>query len=289
MLSVSVTKIVRSAVAVVAAGALALGASACGGSSASSSSTASSSDITQQTVTPGTLTIATGDPAYEPWVMKNKPESGQGFEAAIAYKVAEKLGFSKKNVKWTRTSFDAAIAPGAKDWDLNIQQFSVTAERKKAVDFSSSYYNDTTSVVVKKDSKYAKATSLSDLKGATVGAMVGTPAYTQAKKKINSNVQTFNDDAALAQALDAGQIDALATSTVESVYIVDSGQVKSAKVLGRIAGSEEPAGLGIVLPKGSKLTAKVSAAIDGMRKDGSLKTLQDKWLAQYTTDVTELK
>jgi polar amino acid transport system substrate-binding protein len=221
--------------------------------------------------------------------MNNKPETGEGFEAAIAYKVAEKLGFAKKNVKWTRTSFDAAIAPGAKDWDLNIQQFSVTPERKKAVDFSTSYYNDTTSVVVKKNSKYATATSLADLKNATVGAMVGTPAYTQVKKHINQNVQTFNDDAALAQALDAGQIDALATSTVESVYIVDSNQVKSAKVLGRIAGSEEPDGLGIVLPKDSKLTKKVSAALDSMRKDGSLKKLQDKWLAQYTTDVTELK
>ncbi|MCI1901195.1 MAG: ABC transporter substrate-binding protein [Bifidobacteriaceae bacterium] len=287
MFSHSVTKALRGAAALVAAGALTLSVAACG--SGPTSSDASTSDVTQQTVNPGTLTIATGNPAYEPWVMNNKPETGEGFEAAIAYKVAEKLGFAKKNVKWTRTSFDAAIAPGAKDWDLNIQQFSVTPERKKAVDFSTSYYNDTTSVVVKKNSKYATATSLADLKNATVGAMVGTPAYTQVKKHINQNVQTFNDDAALAQALDAGQIDALATSTVESVYIVDSNQVKSAKVLGRIAGSEEPDGLGIVLPKDSKLTKKVSAALDSMRKDGSLKKLQDKWLAQYTTDVTELK
>jgi polar amino acid transport system substrate-binding protein len=288
MVSFSAKAVVRGAIAVVSAATLALSVAACG-SASSSQTQADSSDIKQQTVSAGTLTIATGDPAYEPWVMKNKPESGEGFEAAVAYKVAEKLGFSKSNVKWTRTSFDAAIAPGAKDWDLNIQQFSVTPERKKAVDFSSSYYNDTTSVVVKKDSKYAKAASLADLKDATIGTMVGTPAYTQVKKHIKDKVQTFNDDAALAQALDAGQIDALATSTVESVYIVDSGQVKNAKVLGRIAGSEEPDGLGIVLPKNSKLTTKVSAAIDALRKDGTLQKLQDKWLAQYTTDVSELK
>ena len=288
MVSFSAKGVVRGAIAVVSAATLALSAAACG-SSSSSETSATSSDIKQQTVSAGTLTIATGDPAYEPWVMKNKPESGEGFESAVAYKVAEKLGFSKSEVKWTRTSFDAAIAPGAKDWDLNIQQFSVTPERKKAVDFSSSYYNDTTSVVVKKDSKYAKASSLADLKDATIGTMVGTPAYNQVKKHIKDKVQTFNDDAALAQALDAGQIDALATSTVESVYIVDSGQVKNAKVLGRIAGSEEPDGLGIVLPKNSKLTTKVSAAIDDLRKDGTLQKLQDKWLAQYTTDVSELK
>lgn len=287
MFSFLAKKAVRGVVATVAAGAMALSLAACGGSSQASSS-ANSDDVTQQTVTPGTLTIATGDPAYEPWVMDNKPETGKGFESAVAYAVAEKMGFSKDQVKWTRTSFDAAIAPGAKDWDFNIQQFSATAERKKAVDFSSSYYNDTTGMVAKKDSKFADAKSLADLDDAVVGVMVGTPAYKQATKHFK-NVQTFNDDAALAQALDAGQIDALATSTVECVYIVSSEQVKNATVLGKIAGSEEPEGLAIALPKDSVLTKKVDAAMKALTDDGTIKSLQDKWLAEYTTDVTELK
>ena len=268
-------------------------ATACGasnsGSSDAASTNADSSDITQQTVTPGKLTIATGDPAYEPWVMNDKPESGEGFEAALAYDVADKLGFDKADVVWTRTTFDSAIAPGPKDWDLNIQQFGITDERKQAVDFSSGYYKDTQSVVVKKNGKFASAKSLADLKDAVIGVMVGTQAYTIVKDKIKDDIQTFNDDAALAQALDAGQIDALVTNTVESVYMVQSEQVKDAKVLGRIAGSEDKDGLGIVLPKDSKLTAAVTKAVDDLESDGTLKQLQDKWLAEYTTDLTELK
>lgn len=277
----------RAAAALVSIAALTLSA-ACGSDSSAKSAESDSSDITQQTVTPGKLTIATGDPAYEPWVMNDKPESGKGYEAAVAYAVAEKMGFKKSDVVWTRTTFDSAIAPGAKDWDMNIQQFGITPERKKAVDFSASYYNDSQSIIVKKDGKYANAKSLSDLKDATVGAMVGTEGYKYAKK-IKDDVQTFNDDSAVAQALDAGQIDALVTSTVECVYMVQSDQVKDAMVLGRIAGSTDPNGMGIVLPKDSKLTSAASKAVKELDSDGTIKALQDKWLAEYTTDLTELK
>ncbi len=277
----------RTAAALASIAALAM-SSACGSGSDSESSSSDSSDITQQTVTPGKLTIATGDPAYEPWVMNDDPESGEGYEAAVAYAVAEKMGFDKSDVVWTRTTFDTAIAPGAKDWDMNIQQFGITDERKKAVDFSSSYYNDSQAVIVKKDGKYAKATSLSDLKDAVIGAMVGTEGYKYAKT-IKDDVQTFNDDAAVAQAFDAGQIDALVTSTVECVYMVQAEQVTDAIVLGRIAGSTDPNGMGIVLPKDSKLTSAASKAVDELESDGTLKTLQDKWLAEYTTDLAELE
>lgn len=277
----------RTAAALVSIAALAM-SSACGSGSDSESSSSDSSDITQQTVTPGKLTIATGDPAYEPWVMNDDPESGEGYEAAVAYAVAEKMGFDKSDVVWTRTTFDTAIAPGAKDWDMNIQQFGITDERKKAVDFSSSYYNDSQAVIVKKDGKYAKAASLSDLKDAVIGAMVGTEGYKYAKT-IKDDVQTFNDDAAVAQAFDAGQIDALVTSTVECVYMVQAEQVTDAIVLGRIAGSTDPNGMGIVLPKDSKLTSAASKAVDELESDGTLKTLQDKWLAEYTTDLAELE
>ena len=286
-MSFSSRKFMRAAAALVSIAALTLSA-ACGSDSSAKSAESDSSDITQQTVTPGKLTIATGDPAYEPWVMNDKPESGKGYEAAVAYAVAEKMGFKKSDVVWTRTTFDSAIAPGAKDWDMNIQQFGITPERKKAVDFSASYYNDSQSIIVKKDGKYAKAKSLSDLKDATVGAMVGTEGYKYAKK-IKDDVQTFNDDSAVAQALDAGQIDALVTSTVECVYMVQSDQVKDAMVLGRIAGSTDPNGMGIVLPKDSKLTSAASKAVKELNSDGTIKALQDKWLAEYTTDLTELK
>lgn len=281
---------IRGAAATLSIAALALTA-ACGSDTAqdaADNTQASSGDLTQQTVTPGKLTIATGDPAYEPWVLNDDPESGEGYEAAVAYAVAEQLGFDADDVVWTRTTFDAAIAPGPKDWDMNIQQFGITDERKQAVDFSSGYYKDTRAVIVKKDGKFADATSLADLKDAVVGATVGTQGYTYAKEKINDNVQTFNDDASLAQALDAGQIDALVADTTVCVYMVQSGQVADGVVIGRIAGSEDKDGMGIVLPKDSPLTEAATKAVDDLEADGTLQKLQDQWLAEYTSDLPEL-
>lgn len=275
----------RTVAAVLSVAALAF-TTACGGSAASNNEAGAEES---NTVTAGKLTIATGDPAYTPWVIDDKPESGEGFEAALAYAVADKLGYKKDDVVWVRTTFDSAIAPGAKDWDMNIQQFSITDERKNAVDFSPSYYNATQAVVVRKDSKFAKATTLAELKEAKVGAMVGTVSYDFAKEKINSDIQTFNDNAVLAQALDSNQIDALVVDAPAASYIVESEQVKDGVVIGQIPGSEDPQGMGIVLPKGSKLTADVTKAVNELKDDGTIKQLQDKWLAQYTTDLPTLK
>ncbi|HJF17892.1 MAG TPA: ABC transporter substrate-binding protein [Aeriscardovia aeriphila] len=281
------SRILRTVAAAFSVAALAFTA-ACG-SSTPAEKKASSEEGKLNTVTAGKLTIATGNPAYTPWVIDDKPESGKGFEAAIAYKVAEKMGFKKSDVKWVRTTFDSAIAPGAKDWDMNIQQFSITPERKKAVDFSPSYYNSAQAVVVRKDSKFANATTLAELKKATIGAMVGSTSYDFAKKLIKSDIKTFNDNAVLAQAVDSNQIDALVIDVPAASYIVESGQVKNGKVLGQIPGSDDPNGTGIVLPKGSSLTPAVTKAMNELIKDGTIKKLQDKWLAAYTTDVPTLK
>ena len=289
-MTISGKQFIRGAAATLSIAALALTA-ACGSDTAqdaADNTQANSGDLTQQTVTPGKLTIATGDPGYEPWVLNDGPGSGEGYEAAVAYAVAGQLGFDADDVVWTRTTFVAAIAPGPKDWDMNIQQFGITDERKQAVDFSSGYYKDTRAVIVKKDGKFADATSLADLKDAVVGATVGTQGYTYAKEKINDNVQTFNDDASLAQALDAGQIDALVADTTVCVYMVQSGQVADGVVIGRIAGSEDKDGMGIVLPKDSPLTEATTKAVDDLEADGTLQKLQDQWLAEYTSDLPEL-
>lgn len=283
-MSLSSSRFLRSGAALLTTIALAFTAG-CG-----STGSSESADSTQETVTADTLTIATGEPSYTPWVLNDAPEEGEGYEAALAYAVADKLGYSKDQVKWVRTTFDAAIAPGAKEWDMNIQQFSITDERKKAVDFSPSYYNPTQALVVRGDSKYASATAVSDFKDATIGVMVGTLAYDFAKEKLaDSTIQTFNDNATLAQALDANQIDALVMDTPAAVNVATSGQVTDGKVVGQIPDTEDPQGMGIVLPKDSALTDKVTKAINEMIEDGTLQELQEKWLAEYTTDVPTLK
>ncbi|MET0725914.1 MAG: transporter substrate-binding domain-containing protein, partial [Leifsonia sp.] len=129
-----------------------------------SGSSDSSSASADGYVTDGKLTIATAEPAYYPWVIDDAPESGDGFEAAVAYAVAGQLGFTDSDVEWVRTTFDEAIAPGPKTFDFNLQQFSITDERKQAVDFSSPYYETTQTVITIDSSPAAGATSIADLK-----------------------------------------------------------------------------------------------------------------------------
>ena len=112
----------------------------------------------------GILTIATSDPAYEPWVVDSDPTNGEGFESAVAYAVADQLGFDKDHVEWTVASFDQIIAPGAKDFDFAINQVSISDERKANLDFSSPYYTTSQAVVTLEGSAGADATTLADLR-----------------------------------------------------------------------------------------------------------------------------
>ncbi len=133
------------------------------------------------TLEPGTLTIATGEPAYEPWVKDDAPESGEGFEAAVAYAVADRLGFTEADIQWVRTTFDGAIAPGAKTFDWNLQQFTITADREKAVDFSSPYYSAPQAVISNGGSPIDGATSIEELESAKLGAAIGSTSLDAAQ------------------------------------------------------------------------------------------------------------
>lgn len=272
-------------VTVAAVAALTVGLAACSSPasapSASGSASASSVDVKQLTVTPGKLTIATGKPAYSPWVEDDKPESGKGFEAAVAYAVAEKLGFTKDEVVWTRTTFDEAIAPGPKDWDFNLQQFSITDKRKKAVDFSSPYYTTTQAVLTYKGSPVAGATSISDLKSAKIGVAVGTTSQTAVTNLIaptsEPSVYNNNDDAV--QALKTKQIDALVIDLPTALYL-SAAVIDNGVIVGQLADNTGGDQFGLVLAKGSALTAPVTAAVDALRADGTLTALEKQWLSE---------
>ncbi|WP_062136092.1 ABC transporter substrate-binding protein [Demequina aestuarii] len=231
------------------------------------------------TVTDGTLTIATGEPAYEPWVLNDDPASGEGFEAAVAYAVAAELGFAPEDVEWVRTTFDAAIAPGAKDWDVNLQQFSITDERRNAVDFSSAYYTTTQAIVTIEGNEAASATSAAELEGSAVGVAVGTTSYTVAAEAFGEdNLQVFNSVGDVVGALNAGQIDAFVTDLPGAFYSA-AVEVEDGVILGQFAGSEGGDEFGFVLPKDSPNTEAVTAAVDALREDGTLAALELQWLS----------
>lgn len=232
-----------------------------------------------ETVTEGKLTIATGEPAYEPWVVDNEPTNGQGFEAAIAFAVADQLGYAPADVEWVRASFESSIAPGPKDWDLNIQQFSITEERENAVDFSTSYYTTAQAIITTEDSPAASATSLEDFTHLTVGVPSGTTSYTVAAEALGAdNLAVFNSAEDTVLALTSGQIDAFVTDLPTAFYLA-SVEFDDGVIVGQFGSTEGGDDFGFVLPNDSPNTATVSAAVDALRENGTLASIETEWLS----------
>lgn len=291
------TRIGFRVVAVAATVALALGLGACNGASPASpeaspgetpaptetipSPEPTAVDVKSLTVNPGTLTIATGNPAYSPWVENDDPESGEGFEAAVAWAVAEQLGFADTEVTWVRTTFDEAIAPGPKAWDLNLQQFSITEERKQAVDFSSPYYTTAQAVLTYEGSPVAEATTIADLKSAKIGAMVGTTSLQALTDQIAPTTEpsVFNTNEDTAQALKNKQVDAIIVDLPTALYLA-AVEIDGGVIVGQLADASGGDQFGFVLPKGSELTSHVSAAVDALAADGTLEALEQQWLSE---------
>ena len=173
------------------------------------------------TLTDGVLTIGTSDPAYEPWVVGNDPTSGAGFESAVAYAVAEELGFARDDVEWVTVTFDQIIAPGAKSFDVAINQVSISDERRRSLDFSSSYYDTAQAVVTVEGSPAAGASTLADLAGVRIGAMVGTTSAQIATDVIapSTPVQQFNDNDQVKQGLVAGLVDAIVVDLPTALFM----------------------------------------------------------------------
>lgn len=286
-MSISLTR--RSVLAFSAAAMMAM--SACGGGSddATSGTSEVPADGALATVTEGKLTIATGEPAFSPWVENDAPESGEGFEAAVAYAVAEQLGFAKEDVVWKRTTFDAAIAPGAKDWDFNLQQYSITEERKKAVDFSSPYYVTAQAVLTTEDSPAASATSIEELKAVQFGVQSGTSSQRIVADIVapDKDAMIYNNSVDVVQALKNKQIQAIVVDLPTALYL-QAVELDNGVVVGQFEDTQGGDEFALVLPKGSELTGPVTEAMDALREAGTLDELETQWLSE-SVDVPVLK
>jgi polar amino acid transport system substrate-binding protein len=234
-----------------------------------------------RTKTAGSLTIGTDKPAYSPWFVDDKPANGKGFESALAYAVADRLGYDRAAVKWVTASFTSVIQPGPKPFDLDINQFSITDKRKQVVDFSSGYYDVTQAVVTVKGSKAAGVKDLAGLKPLKIGAQVGTTSYQAITDVIKPAAApaVFDDNDKAKLALANGQIDALVVDLPTALFLA-AADLKDGVVVGQLpattSGSVEQ--FGLVLEKGSSLTSCVTQAVDALRADGTLKTLESTWL-----------
>jgi polar amino acid transport system substrate-binding protein len=265
--------------ALAAASALALAACAPVDEGSGSSGDATASDGSLATLTDGVLTIGTSDPAYEPWVVDNDPTSGKGFESAVAYAVAEQLGYDADQVEWVPVTFDQIIAPGAKSFDFAINQVSISPERAENLDFSSSYYDTAQAVVTLEGTAAAGATTLAELKDLKLGAMVGTTSLAVAQAAIDptTDLQVFNDNDQVKQALTAGLVDAIVVDLPTALYIT-AAELDGGVLVGQLPAGDDADQLGLVLDKGSALTGPVTDAVDALREDGTLADLEAQWL-----------
>jgi polar amino acid transport system substrate-binding protein len=231
--------------------------------------------------TPGTLTIGTDKPAFEPWFKNDDPTNGQGFESAVAYAVADKLGFAKSDVKWTTVGFNSSFAPGPKKFDFDINQISISPERAKAATFSDGYYTVNQGVVAMKGSKYANATTIADLKDARIAVQVGTTSLQAVEDQIKPTTQprVFDNQIDTISALKNKQVDAIVLDLPTAFYVT-AAQVEGAKIVGQLpAAGTDTEQFGLLLQKDNPLVTCLNQALGRLKSSGELAKIQDQWLA----------
>jgi polar amino acid transport system substrate-binding protein len=283
---------VRRAPAILLIALLSILAAGCGGSSNKASDTtgaaaASCDKGSLNLVNAGQLTVGTDNPAFPPWFGGSEkspwkvsdPYSGQGYESAVAYAVANKLGFAKREVKWIVVPFNTSFAPGPKKFDFDINQISFKPARAGAVDFSASYYNVHQALVVVKGTPIASATSISALKPYKFGAQLGTTSYDYIVNNIKPEKKpaVFDTNDAAVAALKNKQIDGLVVDLPTAFYI-SAVQVPNGKILGQFPTVGTPEHFGMVFEKGNSLVRCVNDALTTLRGDGALTSLEAKWL-----------
>ena len=262
---------------------------ACGGSSSSDATAdaklaaGSGNECTAgKTLSDGVLTIGTGSPAYGPWVQDDKPESKEGFEAAVAYAIAAELGYSDANVKWVRTTFDEAIQPGKKSFDFNLQQYSITEERKQTVSFSDGYYTTNQAIVGLTDSAAKGATTLADIKKLKLGAQAGTTSLDYITNVIKPDTEPFvyDDNAGAKAALEANQIDAAIFDLPTALY-VSAVEIEGSSVLGQFPADSTATAdeFGLVFDLDNPLVDCVNTALAAIKDSGSLAEITTTWLS----------
>ena len=255
-----------------------------GGTSGSAAASCTNSAIQGQLFAKGQLTVATDKPVYPPWFVDNKPTNGQGYESAVAYAVADQLGFSKSQVTWAYEPFDSSYAPGPKKFDFDINEISYSAARAQAVTFSDSYYDVQQALVALKDSPIVSKHSPADLKGYVFGDQVGTTSLTFINSQIQPTMtpkvfETLND---VKQALGTKQIAALVTDTPTAEFITT--EIPHSVVVAQFPSTGEHYGL--LFTKGNPLVTCVNKALATLKSNGTLAKLTAQYLKDFTSVPT---
>jgi polar amino acid transport system substrate-binding protein len=176
--------------------------------------------------------------------------------------------------------FNAALAPGGKEFDASLSEFSITDQRRAAVDFSTPYLDVTQAVVTRKSSPAAAARSVAALKPLRLGVQVGTSSYTAATSMNGvSPASVYNTNVDAKMALSNGKIDALVADLPTAFAVAN--ELPDGVMVGQLpTGGDDVEQFGIALNKDSSLIRCVSSVVDALRDDGTLAVLHTTWLAE---------
>jgi polar amino acid transport system substrate-binding protein len=229
----------------------------------------------------GQLTVEVNLPAPGWWNGDTPDTIKDGYEYCMAANIAHRAGFDKVEV--VNVAWDALVAGQTRDFDLALSEISVTAERKKVVDFSVPYFSSDIGVMVKKGTK-VDGNSIRDMRIGVQQATTGA-AFVADQLKPKTEASVYPDTPSMFTALQAGQIDVAMTDT--AIVLAQAGSSNGVfEVVGQYATGET---YGALYPKGSKNEKVIDQIIEALKKDGTLDKLAAKYLAAaWGSDPTKV-
>jgi polar amino acid transport system substrate-binding protein len=269
--------------------ALALAATATG-SPESQAQSGSCAKANLNLIKDGRLTLGTDNPAFPPWWgggetrkpwKVSNPYSGQGYESAVAYAVARRLGFAKGQVDWVHVPFAQSYRPGKKKFDFYMAQVSYTPARDRVVDFSNAYYFVNQAVVGRRGTGIANAKSISALRPYRLGAQRGTTSYEYIVNYIRPSQAPLaygTNDLAI-QALKSGRLDGIVVDLPTGFYVT-AVEVEDGVIVGQLPNRGSKERFGMVFEQGNSLRRCVNRALNRLWAGGAIKRIQNRWLAR---------
>jgi polar amino acid transport system substrate-binding protein len=238
------------------------------------------------TMHPGTLVVGFGDPAVNFANGKIRGSSYQnpkGYEVDLATAIATGLGLKPSFVY---TPWAKLFAPGHKTFDISFQEATITAQRKKTIDFTHSYFDANQGVLLSKKAKVPH--SVADLKNMQTCAQTDTTGLSWIQQKLHPTKAPliFQSTAAAFVAVQIGRCDAIILDTPIVASEKKARPSRYGAVAGQIVTKEQYGG---VLQKGSPLTPLVDAQVDKLWKNGTIAALQKKWFNIDFSKIPNLK
>ncbi|WP_455145580.1 ABC transporter substrate-binding protein/permease [Streptococcus constellatus] len=184
-----------------------------------------------------------------------------GYDVQIAKQVAKELGKKPLVVKTSWNGLIPALTSGK--LDMIIAGMSPTAERKKEIAFSNSYYTSEPVLLVKKDSAYANAKTLNDFKGAKITSQQGVYLYNLISQLTGAKQETaMGDFAQMRQALESGVIDGYISERPEALTAeAANSKFKMIQFKKGFEVNQEDATIAIGMRKNDNRIEQVNAAI----------------------------